>query len=148
MNSRAGTVLAIAVGVLVLLAVVAGVFSATRDSPDLPAGSPEAIVQDYVAHVYDRDFDAALELLEPATSCTFEDLSTSYAEPGARVVLRDTRVDGDRATVQLDFVRGSDGPFQSEWTSEETFVLTRSDQAGQWAIADSPWPMFVCGRHQ
>lgn len=146
MNSRAGTVLAIVVGVLVLLAVAAGVYSTTRDGAELPAGSPEAVVQDYVALVYDRDFDAALELLEPDTTCTFVDLSTSFVEPGGRVVLRDAEVDGDRATVRLSFVRGSDGPFQSEWTSDETFRLTRTD--GEWAIADVPWPMFECRRQQ
>ena len=147
MNSRAGTVLAIVVGILVLLAVVAGVYSTTRDGAELPAGSPEAVVQDYVSLVHEEDHEAALALLEPGTRCTVVDLESSYADPGARVVLRDTEVDGDRATVLLAFVRGSDGPFQSEWTSEETFRLTRTD-AGAWAISDVPWPMYECRGQQ
>lgn len=143
MNRRAGMILAVAVGLLVLLAVVAGVLSATRDGADLPDGSPEAVVQDYLALVGDRDFDAALELLEPGTSCTVEDLSTANTSLGSRVVLKDTRVDGDRATVWIDIVRGTDGPFGSEWTSEEIFRLTRTADGG-WSISDTPWPMHRC----
>jgi hypothetical protein len=146
MNSRAGKVLAVVVGVLVLLAVVAGVVSATRDRADLPAGSPEAVVQDYVAQVYDQDVDAALAHLAPDSGCTVEDLTRAYAEPATRVVLRSSDVDGDTATVRLDFVHGADGPFQSEWTQEETFRLARADSAADWAITGVPWPMPGCGK--
>lgn len=145
MNRRAGTVLAIAVGVLVLLAVVAGLVSATRDTADLPAGSPEAVVQDYLRLVQDRDHVAALELLDPATTCTFEDLSSSSGEPAVRVVLVESRVDGDRATVRLDVVRGTGGPLQSEWSTEETFRLLRADDGSGWSITGVPWPMYTCG---
>lgn len=145
MSSRAGTVLAVVVGVLVLLAVVAGVVSATRDREDLPAGSPEAVVQDYVAKIYDGDVDAAATRLAADSACTVEDLSDAYAEPAARVVLRDSSVEGRRATVRLDFVHGTDGPFQSEWTQEETFRLVREDGSAGWAITGVPWPMPGCG---
>lgn len=145
MNSRAGKVLAVVVGVLVLLAVVAGVVSATRDRADLPPGSPEAVVQDYVAAVYDGDVDAAAAHLAADSGCTVEDLGQAFAEPATRVVLRDSRIDGDRATVRLDFVRGGDGPFQGEWTQEEAFRLARSDGSADWAITGAPWPMYGCG---
>lgn len=144
MSSRAGLVLAVVVGVLVLLAVVAGVVSATRDGAELPPGSPEAVVQDYVARVYDDDPDGAAELLDPADGCTADHLAEAYADDAARVVLRDVRVDGARATVRLDFVHGTDGPFDSEWTREETFRLSRTDDGAPWRITGEPWPMHGC----
>ncbi|AXH95398.1 hypothetical protein DV701_03990 [Ornithinimicrobium avium] len=139
---RAGTVLAVAVAVLVVLAVVAGVLAATRPGPDLPPGSPEATVQDYLSLVHDGDLEAAAELLDPAGACTVEDLHQGYGDPGARMVLRDSRVEGDRASVRIAFVY-TDGPFGADgWESDERFQLVRDGD--RWVITGEPWPMYVC----
>ena len=50
-------------------------------------------------------------------------------------MLRSSDVDGDTATVRLDFVHGADGPFQSEWTQEETFRLARAGSAAARALS-------------
>ncbi|WP_289017175.1 hypothetical protein [uncultured Ornithinimicrobium sp.] len=143
MDGRAGKVLAIAVAVLLLLAVVAGVVSATRPRTELPAGSPEAVVQDYVTAVYDRDLGAAAEHLDPDGKCDLKDLETAWVERDARVVLRDVDVDGDRATVRVDLVHTDSTPFGgSEWSQEEVFRLTASGSG--WVLTGSPWPMYAC----
>ncbi|MGC5584984.1 nuclear transport factor 2 family protein [Ornithinimicrobium sp. W1679] len=143
MNGRAGKVLAIAVAVLVLLAVVAGVLSANRPRAELPEGSPEAVVQQYVTDVFARDLDAAAAHLDPDGECTVEDLEMAFLERDARVVLRSTDVDGDSATVRIELVHTDSAPFGgSEWTQEEVFRL--ADPGGGWVITGAPWPMFNC----
>ncbi|GAA5162208.1 hypothetical protein [Ornithinimicrobium tianjinense] len=144
MSGRAGKVLAVVVGVLVLLAVVAGVISATRERPELPAGSPEATVQDYVTLIYDDDLEGAAELLDPDGSCTVEDLDLAFVDQAARVVLRDTSVDGDRATVRVGLVHPSGSPLGDEFTQDETFRLVRSPDG--WVITGDPWPVYGCGK--
>lgn len=147
MSKRAGIILGIAVAALVLLAVVAGVLSATRDGGALPQGSPEATVQDYLTRVYDRDSEGAVSLLDPAEGCTVEDLEMNQVDRAPRVVLRDSRVDGDRATVRVELVHGEGGPFGGgEWTDEQVFRLR--DTGAGWVITDEPWPMFHCGAEE
>lgn len=142
MDTRAGKVLAVVVVILVLLGVVAGVVSATREAPQLPAGTPEATVQDYVTKVYAGDLDGAAALLDPAGSCTVTDLEAAYTDGSMRVVLVDSRVDGDRATVRVALVRSSSTPFADGYRQEESFRLERAGDG--WAISGEPWPMFGC----
>jgi hypothetical protein len=143
MNSSPGRVLAVVVGVLVVLAVVAGVLSARRGAGELTPGSPEAAVQDYLSRVYDRDLDGAAELLDPEGDCTVSDLERNVYEPDARVVLRSSEVDGATALVRVELVHGEEGPLGSgEWAQEESFRLERVDD--RWVITGEPWPMFSC----
>lgn len=143
MDGRAGKVLAIAVAVLVLLAVVAGVLSATRPRAQLPEGSPEAVVQQYVTAVFEQDLDAAADHLDPDGDCDVEDLEMAYTERDARVVLRSTDVDGATATVRIDLVNADNAPFGgNEWTQEERFELT--DLGDRWVITGEPWPVYSC----
>ncbi len=140
---RAGVVLVVALVVLVALAVVAAVLAATRTGPQLPSGSPEATVQDYLQLVHDHDLDGAAGLLDPDRGCTVDDLEQAYVERDARMVLRDSDVRGDRATVRIEIVRGSGGPFGVDtWTSEERFDLVRDGD--RWVITGEPWPMYTC----
>lgn len=143
MNSRANRVLGIAVAALLLLAVVAAVLSSLRSEPDLPAGSPEAAVQDYLAAVYAGDSDAAAEHLDPEGGCLASDLDQAWVDQESRAVLRDSREQGGGATVRIDLVRSGSGPFGSgEWTEEQTFRLRQVD--GAWVITGTPWPTHVC----
>lgn len=142
MTKMPTVVLAIAVGVLVLLAVVAGVLSATRSGPDLPAGSPEAAIRDYVRAVQDRDAETAAGFLAPDGSCTSEDVERALGGSPSRVVLRSTSTTGERAVVEIDLVH-SQGPWgSSEYRQEERFDLRRADSG--WVITGEPWPMHYC----
>lgn len=144
MRNRAGVVLAAAVAVLVLLAVVAGVLSATRSSTELPAGSPEAAVQDYLTAVEQDDVDAAATHLDPDGGCTADDLENYGGGSTARVVLRDTEVAGDEAEVRVDIVTGGGGLFGGGdgFRDQQQFDLRRDGD--RWVITGEPWPMFFC----
>jgi hypothetical protein len=143
MNDRAGRILALVVGGLVLLAVVAGVLSASRGDQVFPAGSPEAAVQDYLSRLYDGDLEGATALLDPADGCTVEDLERSLYRPDARVVLRSSRVSGETATVRVELVHGEGGLLGSDgWTQDETLRLARVD--GRWVVSADSWPVHGC----
>lgn len=143
MRNRAGLVLAVAVGVLVLMAVVAAVLSATREGPQLPEGSPEAAVQAYLQAVAEGDEDAAAAFLDPEGRCTEEDLRDSGSRSAGRIVLRDVEVDGDEADVEVELVYGGDGPFGGdEWRDPVRFDLRRDGD--RWVITGEPWPMYGC----
>lgn len=135
--------LGICVGVLVLVAVVAAVLSTSRSEARLPEGSPEATVQDYLRAVSDGDTGQASDRLDPEGRCTERDLREAYAGDPARVVLRDTRTEGEEADVRVDLVHGGGGPFGGDgYRDELTFDLRR--EAGTWVITGEPWPMFAC----
>jgi hypothetical protein len=143
MRNRAGLVLAISVAVLVLLAVVAGVLSANRSGPELTEGSPEAAVQDYMEAVLDGDPERAATFLDPDGRCTAGDIGDQAWDTTARVVLRDSRTDGQEATVRVEFVYGGDSPLGgSEWRDDQVFTLRQVQQG--WVVTGDPWPMHHC----
>lgn len=145
MSSRAGKILAAAVAGLLLLAVVAGVISAVRDTPRFPAGSPEATVQSYLEAVFDQDFDKAMTYLAEDTPCTVNNFPTYYPNDATRVVHRDSRVDAanGRVFVHVDVINGDGGPFgQDGWTDQQTFEVTGSGDT--WHISGVPWPLGDC----
>lgn len=143
-GGRAGLVLGIVVGVLVLVAVVAAVLAAMRPDPQLPAGSPEATVQDYVRLVYAHDLDEAAALLDPQGRCAKEDLESAWVDREARMVLRESDVDGDEADVRVDLVYAGGGPFglSDEYSEPQHFQLARAGE--RWVITGEPWPMYGC----
>lgn len=143
MGTRANRILAAAVAGLLVIAVVAVVVSATRPRAQFEEGSPEAAVQSYLEAVWAGDGQGALEHLEPDTGCTATDLEQGYVDDRARVVLRDSRRDGDTAVIEVELVRSGGGPFGGdEWSETETFRLVEG--AAGWLITGSPWPAFGC----
>ena len=82
-------------------------------------------------------------MLDPSDGCSLDDLDRSYYEADARVVLRDSRVSGDTATVRVDLVHGEGGLLgSSEWTQEESFRLAMVD--GRWLVSGRSWPVYGC----
>lgn len=143
--SRANRVLAIALGVIVVLAVIGAVVSSGRARPQFAAGTPEATVQSYLDAVLDgRQADAA-KLLDPSGECGVEDLERSRY-PGVdatRVVLVGSSVDGSSASVEVELVFSSGDPFgSSEFAEKHTYRLTRSGSA--WVLSGTPWPLYEC----
>jgi alkylation response protein AidB-like acyl-CoA dehydrogenase len=146
MNTRANRVLAIAVGALLLLAVVAALVSVQRPPVQFDAGTPEATVQTYVEAILDGDVEAAAGLLDPESGCTVEDLERSEFQEPARVVVSNSSAQDETARVMVDLVY-SDGPFAGqEYASNETFRLVRAD--GSWLITGEPWPAYYCEEPQ
>lgn len=144
---RPNRVLAIVVGVIAVLAVVAGVFSATRPAREYDRGTPEGVVQAYLSAVIDGDHQEAATFLAAESPCGVEDLDQTYLPDEVRVVLRDTEVDGDAARVDVDVAMASGEPFEgSEHVEKHTFRLARS--AGLWRITGAPWPMYDCSKKE
>ena len=142
MTTRPNRVLAIVVGLVVLLAVVAGVLAANRTVADHDRSTPEGVVQAYVVAVIDGDHEEAAGLLAEDSSCDVGDLESSYAPEVDRVVLRDSEVDGDQARVEVETV-SAEGPFGAfDYSERHTFRLERTGTG--WRITGRPWPLFEC----
>ena len=145
MTRRPNLVVATVVGLVAVLAVIAGIVSATRHAPTYEPGTPVAVVQTYLAAVIDADHEAAAARLSSDSPCTVDDLDRAFLPQGVRVVLRDSRIDGDTAQVRVDVITSTGGPFDtSEYSERVTFRLTRA--GGAWLITGSPWPMYQCGK--
>jgi hypothetical protein len=143
-TSRPNRILSFVVLVVAVIGVVAGVLMATRDIPTYDRRTPEGIVQAYLTAVTDGDHDAAVVFLSEESSCTVDDLDRAFVPDGVRIVLRDTRVDGGTAQVEVDVALPSGGPLDgSEITERHTFRLRQAD--GDWRITGRPWPMYDCG---
>ncbi|MDA8439549.1 MAG: hypothetical protein M0Z51_11945 [Propionibacterium sp.] len=145
MARRPHLVVAAAVGLVAVLVVVAVILSATRRAPTYQPGTPVAVVQTYLAAVIDGDHGTAVAQLSSDSPCTVDDFDRSYLPQGVRVVLRDSRIDGDTAQVRVDVITSTGGPFDtSEYSEKVTLRLTRA--SGAWLITGSPWPMYQCGK--
>jgi len=145
MASGPNRVLAAVVGVVVLLAGIAGVVAANRTAPTLDPSSPQGVVQQYLKAVLDGDYSAAAKLLSSTSGCTLSDVSSATVPPSARIVLRNTVVDGDTAVVTVDVTEGADsGPFgDSGYTHTERITAERD--GGVWKISGSSWLLYPCG---
>ena len=138
-------VLAIFVGAVVLLAVIAGVFVANRASPDLNPGTPEGVVQEYLQAVFAGDYPVAADLLSPSSGCHASDLAAGYVPESARIVLDHSAVNGDHAVVTVNVTEGTGGgPFDSPGYSHTERITVQRD-GGVWKITGSPWLLPSCG---
>lgn len=136
-------VLAVLVGAVVLLAVVAGVVIGNRAEPDLEPHTPEGVVQEYLKAVIAGNYPVALGLLSPSSGCDLADLASGYAPGSARIVLDNTTVNGDHAVVTVEVTEGTGGgPFESGYSHTERITVQRAG-AG-WKITGSPWLLSSC----
>lgn len=137
-------ILAIALGCVAVLALVAWVVDANRRVPEYDPASPEGTVQAYLEAVLSGDADAAFAYLAEDTRCVAEDFRGALADDSLRVVLRDVEIEGERAEVAVEISFTGGGPFDAyEWSEHQRFFLVREEN--RWAIAEVPWPLFFCG---
>lgn len=137
-------VLAIFVGAVVLLAILAGVVVANRSAPDLNPDTPEGVVQQYLKAVVAADYPLAAGLLSPSTGCSATNVAGTYYLLSARIVLDHTAVTGDHAVVTVKVTEGTgDGPFESSGYSH-TEPITVQREGGAWKITGSPWLLNSC----
>lgn len=143
------SLLAIGGGVLalVVLAVVAVLLLGSRDATDLPADSPEGVVQRYLAAFEEGDHDAAWALFsaEVQERVPLDEYRRAadgfgpYGDMGSRRVLFDgAEIDGDEARVRLTIEEFYDsGPFGGGETfrSARDIRLVRED--GAWRIDEA-----------
>ena len=136
-------VLLLILGAISVVAVVAGVLTATSQRPELQSGSPEAAVQQYLEAVIDGDAQQARERLDPDSKCTVDDLDRVMVSDVFEARLIDARSDGATAKVTVELQAGSAGLMSDRWIDRQTFYLKKSSEA--WVITGTPWPMYECG---
>ncbi|USQ76265.1 hypothetical protein [Ornithinimicrobium cryptoxanthini] len=142
MNTRANRVLGIAVGLLVLLAVVAGVISTQQEPRTFAPDTPESTVQTYLQAVLDQDAQTAVAQLGPDVGCTVDDFVHGHPAEPDRVVVTESSVRENSAQIHVDLVFGG-GLFGGDgWSDPITFPLERSGDA--WVISTMVWPYYGC----
>lgn len=134
----------IVLGVVAVLAIVAAVVASGRSVPTYDAGTPEGTVQGYLQAVFDGDDQSAASYLSTTSGCDVDDFREAYVGESARVVLRDSRIDGDEAAVEVEIVfSDAGGPFDTyEWSEDQSFDLVREDDS--WRLIGQPWPLYYC----
>ena len=136
--------LVIVLAVVAVVAVAAGVIAANRPVTEYDRGTPEGVVQAYLAAVVDGDHDEAARFLSEESPCSAVDLDRAHLPDGLRVVLREAEVEADSARVEVDVAQSSGGLFDgSEHTEKHSFRLSRA--SGTWLVTGRPWPMVECG---
>jgi hypothetical protein len=144
MRSKPGRVLAVLVGAVAVLAVIAGVVVAHRSTPVVNPGTPEAVVQEYLTAVLAGDYPAAAATLSTRSRCDARDVAAAYVPSPVRVVLVRSAIDGDVAVVTVDVTEGAvDDLFgASGYTHTERITLERD--SGTWLILGSAWLLSSC----
>lgn len=141
MRLRPNIVLAVITGTVVMLAVVAAVFSLRQQSPIWDSDSPEGVVQRYAEAIVDADYARAAQLLDPDLGCTEQDFEQSYYPQSTAISIPDSQGAADQVSVTVNITSYGD-PFFDRYTQGETFELLRSDS--QWLITGNPWPVYDC----
>lgn len=123
--------LAASLVVVVTLVVVVVQRQPVPLDPATPAGTVQAWLQS-VADGTPRDDLVDLDGCDPLDV---------ELDGRIRVVVTDTRIDGDRARVDLS-VSEDLGGFGSAWQHDETYQLRR--RGSGWVVADFAWPWNRC----
>ena len=143
-----------ALGVLVLIAVVAAVLTSSTRPELRPVDTPEGVVQRYVQALMDNDMDMTYAYLSSdlQESCALSDWQQQARQPyrldESQVLLKDVidYADGDAGvTVTITRIRGPE-PFDltpQESSFDQTFRLETQDD-GAWRFSHLPWPGFRC----
>lgn len=132
--------LLVGVGVVIVIAIIAVL---TRGTPEqLPADTPQGVVQRYAQAVTDGDFATARRYLVSATADACD-----RVDPGTqdrRVTLVGTKETGDTARVDvvITTVTGSGPLGADEYENDGTFTLVRD--GGDWLVDTAPWEFVVC----
>ncbi len=145
MRSGPGRVLAVLVGAIAVLAVIAGVVVAHRSTPALEPGTPEAVVQEYLTAMLAGDYPAAVDTLSPRSGCDARDVAAAYVPSPVRVVLVRSAVDGDVAVVTVEVTEGAADDLFGASGYAHTERITLARDAGRWLILGSSWLLSSCG---
>lgn len=142
MKARPNVVLAVIVGLVLVLAVLAAVISARRATPAGDPGTPEGTVQLYLFALVEGDDDEVVALLDPDLGCRVP--LPDHFMTGGRLQLNflNTRIRDGRAEVLVEITQYDDtSPFNTN-SHRQTFDLR--PQGATWLITGSPWPVYQC----
>ena len=149
LKSRRGTLLA-AGGVLLLglLMLAAAIAALVEREAEFPAGSAEALVQEYELAIAAGDWADAYALLtdELQQACPLEENLPvrDRISSEARITLQGTEMVGDTLIVTVRVTESEfEGPFAAnQWTHERRYHLVGGD--GAWRFSEYPQPFFGC----
>ena len=134
--------IAVAVGVLIVLAVAL----ALQPPHEFDPGSPEGTAQGYFRAVLDGDQDRAADYLTGALrdGCSTAPVRHSSRD-AARVVITRSEIDGADAELEVRITEShGDSPFDTgSYSFDGTLVMEK--HGDRWLIAETPWPFhFSC----
>ncbi len=141
-------------GFLAVLLIVSIILALQEQEVTLSEGTPEGVVQQYLAAVESEDFETAYGLFssELREDCTLQDLAGSSLRfddrlQRSRIVLdkATSLEDGAFVTVHVTEFSGRGAFGTSEWTHTEQFSLAREGE--EWRFNKLPWPSFGCPRN-
>jgi hypothetical protein len=144
---RSILIIAGTLAVLGAAAVVAVLVASPAEPSEFEPGTPEAVVQEYINALQERDIERAYDLLsENARDDVSREDFRSYTRPWQspntmqRIRLTDVDVRNDRATVTVtvETTTGT-GINVSRYSYQQTVPLVRED--GEWRI-DDPYLYF------
>jgi hypothetical protein len=141
--TRGGIVLGVT-GAVVAAVVVVALVLAMRGPNEFEPGTPEAAVSGYFQAVIDQNRAEAERFMIPnlVDQCGSDVDQLRDVPDGLRIVILATESEGDRMFVKVRITeRSGAGPLLGdEHTFEETLVL--AEVAGEWLIAEVPWPIY------
>jgi hypothetical protein len=146
MRKNPVAMLGLAMGAVVLLAVVAMILAEARRNTTYPEGSPQRTVQNYLEKVANDEKVIAYSYVAKESPCTQKDMDAAFGEPIDRTIVQFARIDGDRGVIgiRLEMGYGGGGVFGGRSTQDHTFTLVR--EGSQWKLTDQIWPMTSCGK--
>ncbi|HLR58713.1 MAG TPA: hypothetical protein VK098_11090 [Beutenbergiaceae bacterium] len=142
MNVRANLGLGAVTAAVVGAAVGAAIVTSNQPDPHFDPGTPQGVVERYVAALVDGEPSTAVDLLDPRLGCDVEDVRAAYYPGRTAVVYRHSSLEGGTTRVTVRITRVGEGVLD-DVSHEETFELSRLD--GEWHITGEPWPVYVCG---
>lgn len=141
-NNASRTILIIATIVLSILAIVALILNATKESKTYDPKSPEGVIQSFLVAISEHKNSVAAEYLSAMTSCNVDDIDRSYVGSELSVNLISSEIMGELATVTVATEVNSQGPLGG--SSQEVHVYRLSKNGDSWKIEGIPWPIFGC----
>ncbi|MCL1601298.1 MAG: hypothetical protein M3112_07160 [Actinomycetia bacterium] len=148
-RGETSNIILVVVGASVAVLVAVSVFFALRAPTQLDPNSPEGTAQGYFQAIEDRDEDLATSFLTEDLQ-EFCDGEWQYRdfESANRVVITDTKIDGDTATVSVTItVSYGDDPFGGgSYDQDESIKMARVGDV--WLISKLTWPMdaYPCNK--
>jgi hypothetical protein len=150
-TDRRSRIVLLAIGGIVVVLIAVAVVMAVQPPPQFDPATPEGAAQGYFGAVLDRDAGLAFSYLTDGIrdGCTRGELR-HVTPDGARVVIANTEINGDTATVEVEisetwgegpFGEGPFGAGPNTFTFDETLFMER--HGDRWLISEPPWPIHV-----
>jgi hypothetical protein len=131
------------IGLLVAAALV--LFFVRGQAQSVPDDTPEGVVYNFILALQEQDYEQAYSYMveEPKrpSLASFEQYYQNNVDLSALAVdFGETRINGERASVDLTITHVATDPFSDEWTETGTATLVR--QSGLWKIESMPYQFW------